>query len=311
MRPPRSDSDCSGPYWCRPLDRRSRCERPASAPCSALLLRANRVVAADELADQVWDGVPPAGAAATLPSYVLRLRRALGPVAGGRLQTRSPGYLIEVREDSELDLRLFRSPSAHGPGRGCRSGLERRGGRLAGGQLSGSGAALEDVTDTYLKARELPVLREGWVQVHEALARADLELGRPGEVVEQVVRLQAEFPYREGLFHLLSAASQLRVRPQHPGQPARPGLRYRSRRAKPRAGRGDDRGGRRCAALFARRSHRRLRPARRDSRNPDHAYFPDRPDGFPGGPDGQLRQLRPSGLRRRGMQLRRFVLTRP
>jgi len=73
----------------------------------ALLLRANRVVAADELADQVWDGVPPAGAAATLPSYVLRLRRALGPVAGGRLQTRSPGYLIEVREDSELDLRLF------------------------------------------------------------------------------------------------------------------------------------------------------------------------------------------------------------
>jgi tetratricopeptide (TPR) repeat protein len=74
---------------------------------AALLLRANRVVAADELADQVWDGAPPAGAAATLPSYVLRLRRALGPVAGGRLQTRSPGYLIEVRDDSELDLRLF------------------------------------------------------------------------------------------------------------------------------------------------------------------------------------------------------------
>jgi DNA-binding SARP family transcriptional activator len=58
---------------------------------AALLLRANRVVAADELADQVWDGAPPAGAAATLPSYVLRLRRALGPVAGGGSRPDRPG----------------------------------------------------------------------------------------------------------------------------------------------------------------------------------------------------------------------------
>jgi DNA-binding SARP family transcriptional activator/tetratricopeptide (TPR) repeat protein len=180
---------------------------------AALLLRANRVVAADELADQVWDGAPPAGAAATLPSYVLRLRRALGPIAGGRLQTRSPGYLIEVREDSELDLRLFAT-------------LRRRAQDAAAGQdWSGAaaswraalglwrGAALEDVPETYLKARELPVLREGWVQVHEALARADLELGRPGEVMEQVVRLQAEFPYREGLSGLLMRAQVAAGRP--------------------------------------------------------------------------------------------------
>jgi tetratricopeptide (TPR) repeat protein len=116
---------------------------------AALLLRANRVITADELADQVWDGAPPAGAAANW-------RAALG---------------------------LWR------------------------------GAALEDVPETYLKARELPVLTEGWVQVHEALARADLELGHPGEVMEQVVRLQAEFPYREGLSGLLMRAQVAAGRP--------------------------------------------------------------------------------------------------
>jgi tetratricopeptide (TPR) repeat protein len=49
--------------------------------------------------------------------------------------------------------------------------------------------------------------------VHEALARADLELGRPGQVVEQVVRLQAEFPYREGLSGLLMRAQVAAGRP--------------------------------------------------------------------------------------------------
>jgi DNA-binding SARP family transcriptional activator len=66
-----------------------------------LLLRANHAVAAEELSDQVWDGTPPAGAAATLPSCVMRLRRTLGPVAGGRLKTRPPGYLIELLQDGD------------------------------------------------------------------------------------------------------------------------------------------------------------------------------------------------------------------
>jgi DNA-binding SARP family transcriptional activator/tetratricopeptide (TPR) repeat protein len=180
---------------------------------AALLLRANRVVAADELADQVWDGAPPAGAAATLPSYVLRLRRVLGPVAGGRLQTRSPGYLIEVRDDSELDLRLFATlrRSAQDAAAGQDWSGAAAGWRAALGLWRGS--ALEDLPDTYLKARELPVLGEGWVQVHESLARAYLELGCPGEVVEQVVRLQAEFPYREALSGLLIRAQVAAGRP--------------------------------------------------------------------------------------------------
>lgn len=43
---------------------------------AALLVRANRVVPAAELAQIVWNGAPPAGAAA-LRTQVMRLRRAL------------------------------------------------------------------------------------------------------------------------------------------------------------------------------------------------------------------------------------------
>jgi DNA-binding SARP family transcriptional activator/tetratricopeptide (TPR) repeat protein/transcriptional regulator with XRE-family HTH domain len=180
---------------------------------AALLLRANRAVAAEELADQVWDGAPPAGAATTLRSYVMRLRRALGPDAGRRLQTRPPGYLIEVTADSELDLWLFaalrrqaQDAAAAQDWDGAAAGLE-----AALGLWRGS--ALEDVPEIYLKARELPALREGWIQAHEALARADLELGRPGEVLERVARLQAQFPYREGLSELVMRARVAAGRP--------------------------------------------------------------------------------------------------
>jgi DNA-binding SARP family transcriptional activator len=43
---------------------------------AALVVRANRVVAVDELAEIVWDGAPPAEAARTVRRYVVRLRRA-------------------------------------------------------------------------------------------------------------------------------------------------------------------------------------------------------------------------------------------
>src|SRR6266700_7345071 len=70
---------------------------------AALLVRAGQVVAADALAETVWDGAPPAGAAATLRSHVMRLRRVLGPAAGARVATRYRGYLVEASEQ-EVDL---------------------------------------------------------------------------------------------------------------------------------------------------------------------------------------------------------------
>src|SRR5581483_9029217 len=72
---------------------------------SALLTCPNRPISAGRLAELVWDGAPPAGAATTLRTYVRRLRLSLGP-AGVRIVTRDPGYLIEAGE-SEVDALRF------------------------------------------------------------------------------------------------------------------------------------------------------------------------------------------------------------
>ncbi|MGA8459244.1 MAG: winged helix-turn-helix domain-containing protein, partial [Streptosporangiaceae bacterium] len=63
---------------------------------AALLLRANEVVGAGELAQAVWEGQPPETARVTLQNYVKRLRQALGPLGYQRIVTRPAGYLIEV-----------------------------------------------------------------------------------------------------------------------------------------------------------------------------------------------------------------------
>src|ERR1022692_3724495 len=57
---------------------------------ASLLLSANVPVSSDVLAEAVWDGSPPPGAAATLRSHVRRLREALGPRAGPRITACDP-----------------------------------------------------------------------------------------------------------------------------------------------------------------------------------------------------------------------------
>ena len=47
-----------------------------------LLLNANRVVPAERLIEDLWEGNPPDSAAGTLQSHISHLRRALGPGEG-------------------------------------------------------------------------------------------------------------------------------------------------------------------------------------------------------------------------------------
>jgi DNA-binding SARP family transcriptional activator len=48
---------------------------------ASLLLSANAPVSSNALAEAVWDGLPPPGAATTLRSHVRRLRVSLGPAS--------------------------------------------------------------------------------------------------------------------------------------------------------------------------------------------------------------------------------------
>ena len=68
-----------------------------------LLLRANEVVPADVLIEELWGGEPPATVAKSLQVYVSRLRKRLGTDV---VATRSPGYLVRAGA-GELDRIRF------------------------------------------------------------------------------------------------------------------------------------------------------------------------------------------------------------
>lgn len=162
---------------------------------SALLTCPNRPISASRLAEFVWDGAPPAGAATTLRTYVRRLRRSLGP-AGVRIVTRDPGYLIEAGE-SEVDALRFETL--------CResSTAARAGDWPAAAEASEralalwQGTPLADVPCQMLRDDWLPRLDQLRLNAVEELVDAELHLGRYDRAIEQLRLLTARHPLRE------------------------------------------------------------------------------------------------------------------
>ncbi|MEU5401628.1 BTAD domain-containing putative transcriptional regulator [Streptomyces sp. NPDC005963] len=172
---------------------------------AALLLNANRVISVDRIAEYVWDGAPPPSAAATVRTYVMRLRQALGEHASARILTRAPGYLLELGEH-ESDLGQF---TAH----------RRRAAELAErGDLEGSSAELSkslalwreeplaDIPSRTLRDVEGRYLQELRLQTMELRFDAELALLRHAELVPELWRLVRKYPLREALVGKLMLA---------------------------------------------------------------------------------------------------------
>jgi Bacterial transcriptional activator domain/Transcriptional regulatory protein, C terminal len=167
---------------------------------AALLLDAGNPVAVDALAEMVWDGSPPSGAAVTLRSHVLRLRRVLGRRAGARLVTRHPGCLLHAGED-EVDELRFRGLCRDG-GTALRGGAWARADELLCEALAlWRGTPLADVPSERLLREEAPGLEELRLQAEEWRADAALPLGRHDEFVAVLQSLATKHPLRER-FHV-------------------------------------------------------------------------------------------------------------
>ena len=163
---------------------------------ATLIVQAGKPVAADTLAEMVWDGAPPAGAVTTLRSHVMRLRRVLGPVAGARLVTRPPGYLLEAAED-EVDLLLFAALCRAGGAAVRSAAWQEASGLLEQALGLWRGAPLADVPSEVLHRGEAPRLERLRLQALEWRAEAGLRLGRHSELVGELQALTAEHPLRE------------------------------------------------------------------------------------------------------------------
>jgi DNA-binding SARP family transcriptional activator len=162
----------------------------------ALLEHANRPMSAERLAEVVWDGAPPDGAVPTLRTYVMRLRRGLGPTAAERIVTGDNGYLARV-EEHELDALCFQASyrtaeaAAHaGDWPAVAEAAERA-------LSQWRGTPLLDVPCRTLHEAWLPRLEQSWLQAREWQAEAALHLGRNEQLIQPLRELTAAHPLRE------------------------------------------------------------------------------------------------------------------
>jgi DNA-binding SARP family transcriptional activator len=173
------------------------------AVLALLLVDAGRVVPVEHLAEVLWRGAPPPGAAKTLRSYVSRLRSLLEPEAA--LVARGGGYAIRVDPD-RVDAGRFERLVGAG-----RDALGRGEAAAAADQLGEAlalwrGRALADVAEVEPLALEAARLEQLRLVALEGRLEADIERGLAGEVTGELEALVAEFPVRERLWRLLVLA---------------------------------------------------------------------------------------------------------
>ena len=166
---------------------------------AALLCRSNQVVGLEELAEAVWQSRPTDAATTTLRSYVMRLRRVLGPRDGSRIKALGTGYLIEVRE-GELDLQVFADLAARGRRARAAGAWSRCADLLTEALGLWRGDALADLSPNAADRADLEGLRELRMQCLDWRIEADLKLGRHAEVLSELRTLTVQHPLVE-VFH--------------------------------------------------------------------------------------------------------------
>jgi DNA-binding SARP family transcriptional activator len=173
------------------------------AVLALLLVAAGRVIPAERLAEELWGGCPPPGAAGTLRAHVSRLRTLLRPDAV--LVAQGGGYALAAGP-GQLDAARFERLAGAG-----REALEAGVAAVAASRFGEAlglwrGPALADVADVDPLAREGARLEELRLLATEGRIEADLALRRAAEVIGELEGLLAEYPVRERLWRLLVLA---------------------------------------------------------------------------------------------------------
>jgi DNA-binding SARP family transcriptional activator len=157
-----------------------------------LLTRANEVVSADRLIDELWGARPPRTAGNALQYHVSQLRKVLAPSEA--VLTQEPGYLIRVGPD-ELDLLRFETLVEEAQ----RASPEVAAQLLREALDLWRGPALSDLAGEAFAHPEILRLEELRLGALERRIEADLALGRHAELVGELEALVVEHPLRERL----------------------------------------------------------------------------------------------------------------
>ncbi|MGW0590836.1 BTAD domain-containing putative transcriptional regulator [Streptosporangium sp. NPDC002607] len=175
---------------------------------AALLVRAGQNVSVDHLVHELWEDAPPASCRTLVRGYVMSLRRLLDDRGAEVIQSRYGGYRLNVERDA-VDATCFEDL--------CDEGIRLRARGDPGGAFPlvrralslWRGPVLADVPVTPLVAAYAGGLDERRLAALVWRMEGDLERGRPEELVQELVSLVAEHPYREDLAVLLVRALHL------------------------------------------------------------------------------------------------------
>jgi DNA-binding SARP family transcriptional activator len=173
------------------------------AVLAILALAPNEAVSSEVLAERLWSGAPPRGAAGTLQAYVSNLRRVLEPDRAPRaaatiLTSTSNGYLL-VLPEAARDIDRFEADSAAAR-RALGTGNAASAIRLAERALAQwRGPALADFVDERFAADDILRLEEARLQTLELHVEAQLAAGDHADVVADLRSLTDAHPLRERL----------------------------------------------------------------------------------------------------------------
>ena len=183
------------------------------AVLAVLLMNRNRPVAVDSLLTAAWGDSPPAGARASLHSYVSNLRKLLATSGAEQVTLASapPGYRLTVAEDA-VDLGRFAAEKAAGV-RAAAAGEFALASRHLGAALQQwRGPVLEDLRDFEFVDGLATALQEDRLVAVTARAEAEIACGRARDVIAELEPLTADHPYREPLWAQLITAYYLSER---------------------------------------------------------------------------------------------------
>lgn len=173
-----------------------------------LLTEVGRAVPTDRIVDELWGEIPPADPAASIQTYVYRLRRALGGPSGafGALERVGRGYRLSVPPEA-LDATLFEreSAAAHRALQDGDPGLALAAADDALARWRGD-VPLEDCGERPF----LAAARARWVELRLTCAEdrcaALVALDRHAEAIADLELLTARHPLRERPWVLLVSA---------------------------------------------------------------------------------------------------------
>jgi DNA-binding SARP family transcriptional activator len=173
---------------------------------AALLLRANQPVARQSLCEAVWGELASDGAETTLRSYIMRLRRVLGPGLAARLSAQPSGYQFRLDQDDELDLLRAEGCVRQGKTAARAGDWDASLREFRAGLALWRGEPLCDVPSDYLQLSVRPALSELRAQLWEGLYEVAAQRGRTAECVLPLQRLTEEEPLSERFCVLFMSA---------------------------------------------------------------------------------------------------------